>query len=237
MWRRLTLICTIGAIFAILLLLLNPVNSRFHRLMLLGCTGGVWLGLLIFFWKQKSVRILFIILPALFAIPFALPGGEINVAELRDDYVRRMIEFEGTIYHWGGETSRGIDCSGLPRRAYRDALLSYGIRHADGGTLRTYVEQWWFDASAKALGEGYREYTRPLGLSGTIREMDYEDLMPGDLAVTTSGAHILAYAGDGKWIQADPGIGTVVTLNGRRDKNGWLITPVTTHRWQLLTKH
>lgn len=67
--------------------------------------------------------------------------------------------------------------------------------------------------------------------------MGYEDLVPGDLAVTTSGVHILAYAGEGKWIQADPGIGAVATLDGRTADNVWFRTPVTTHRWQLLTQN
>jgi hypothetical protein len=63
--------------------------------------------------------------------------------------------------------------------------------------------------------------------------MSYAGLVPGDLAVTTSGIHILAYAGDEQWIQADPGIGAVATLSGRTADNRWFDTPVTTHRWQL----
>lgn len=163
-----------------------------------------------------------------------LPGGKIDAVELRQDYVQRLAGFESVKYYWGGENFHGIDCSGLPRRALRDSLLAYGIRHFSGRAFRSYLEQWWFDASAKALGEGYRDYTSPIGVTGTIREMNYEGLVPGDLAVTTSGVHILAYAGDGQWIQADPGIGEVATLSGRTDDNPWFLEPVTTHRWQIL---
>ncbi|MCX6868128.1 MAG: NlpC/P60 family protein [Verrucomicrobia bacterium] len=216
---------------------LNPVNSMILRLAFLGCFVGAWIGYTTLSWKRKPLRVAALILPLLAAIPFILTGGKIDANELRQDYVRRMAEFEGTKYFWGGESSRGIDCSGLPRRALRDALLAYGARHFNGRAFRGYVEQWWFDASAKALGEGYRNYTSPVGITGTIHEMDYRDLAPGDLAVTTSGVHVLAYAGDGRWIQADPGIRAVVTLDGRTGDNGWFLTPVTTHRWQLLAQH
>ena len=236
MWRHLILICTLGAFAGIFVIPLNPVNSKILKLAFLACILGAWVGFTILTWKHKPVRIAALILPLAAAIPFILPGGEIDAEELRQDYVRRMSDYEGTKYHWGGESSRGIDCSGLPRRALRDAMLAYGFRHFNSRAFRGYVEQWWFDASAKALGEGYRDYTSPIGTEGTIREMDYGSLVPGDLAVTTSGVHILAYAGNGKWIQADPGIGAVATLDGRTDDNGWFGTPVTTHRWKLLAK-
>jgi hypothetical protein len=237
MWRRLILICTLGAVAGIFVIPLNPVNSKILKLALLGCIAGAWVGFTILTWKRKPVRLAALILPLLAAIPFILPGGEIDTEELSQDYVRRMSDFEGTKYYWGGESSRGIDCSGLPRRALRDALLAYGLRHFNGRAFRGYVEQWWFDASAKALGEGYRDYTNPIGTKGTIKEMDYGALIPGDLAVTANGVHILAYAGDGKCIQADPGIGAVATLDGRTADNGWFRIPVTTHRWQLLTQN
>lgn len=234
MWRRLILILTVGAIAGILVIPLNPVNSKILKLALLACIVGAWTGSTILGWKRKPLRSVALILPFIVLIPFILPSGDIDPAEMRQDYVRRMNEFEGTKYFWGGESSRGIDCSGLPRRAFRDALLTYGIKHFNGRAFRAYIEQWWFDASAKALGEGYRSYTSPIGTSGTIQKMDYASLVPGDLAVTTSGVHILAYAGDGQWIQADPGIGAVATLDGRTDNNSWFGAPVTTHRWQLL---
>ena len=234
MWTRLLLIFTLSAFAGIFMIPLNPVNSRILKIVFLGCVFGAWVGFAILTWKRKPLRVVALILPLLAALPFILPVGKFDKDELRQNYVRRMGELEGTKYYWGGESSRGIDCSGLPRRALRDALLVYGFVHLNGGAFRSYLEQWWFDASAKALGEGYRDYTSPIGTNGTIREMDYRGLIPGDLAVTTNGVHILAYAGEGQWIQADPGIGSVVTLDGRTDDNSWFRTPVTTHRWQLL---
>jgi len=236
MLRRLIQVYTLGAFAGIFVIQFNPVNSKILNLALLGCIGGVWIGSTILVWKRKHLRVAALILPLLGTIPFILPGGEIDVEELRQDYVRRMSEFEGTKFYWGGEGFRGIDCSGLPRRALGDALLAYGIRHLDGRAFRGYVEQRWFDANAKALGAGYRGYTTPIGTTGKIREMGYEALVPGDLAVTTNGVHILAYVGDDQWIQADPGIGAVATLDGHADDNAWFRMPVTTHRWQVLSQ-
>lgn len=233
MWKRLTLIGTLGAIAGIFLIPLNPVNGGTLKLALLACLAGAWLGLVILTWQRRRLRPVVLVLPVLAAIPFLLPGGAIHGDELREDYVRRMSGYEGTKYFWGGESPRGIDCSGLPRRALRDALVSYGVRHLNGRAFRCFLEQWWFDASAKALGEGYRDYTVPLGTTGTIQKMTYEGLVPGDLAVTADGIHILAYLGDGVWIQADPGIGAVASLPGRTAGNSWFDTPVTTHRWRL----
>lgn len=234
LYRRLVLICALGSLAGIFLIPLNPVNSKLLKIAFLGCVSGAWLGLVILGWPKKPVRWFAFLLPILVAIPFSLPGGEIDSDELRKDYLRRMAEFEDTKYFWGGESARGIDCSGLPRRALRDALLAYGFRHFNGDAFRQYAGQWWYDASAKALAAGYRNYTSPLEVTGTIREMNHDTLVPGDLAVTTNGVHILAYVGNGMWIQADPSIGKVATLHGREDDNTWFKVPVTTHRWSLL---
>jgi hypothetical protein len=237
MWRHLIGIGMFGALAGIIMISLNPVNSKALNLALLGCVAAVWAGFTILAWRRKPLRLAAIALPFLAAIPLILPGRAIDPDELRRDYVKRMVGFEGTKYHWGGESARGIDCSGLPRRALRNALLAYGIKHVNGRALRAYVSHWWFDASARALGEGYRDYTLPLATTGTIREMDYADLIPGDLAVTTCGVHILAYAGDGLWIQADPGIGAVAILDGRADDNPWFHSQTSTHRWQILSRN
>lgn len=235
MWRRLIIICTIGAIVGIVLSPMNPINSKLYKLAFLGCIGGSWLGLLLLSWKVKPVRLLLLALPFLLVVPFLLPAGDVDGEELRKDYVNRMERLDGVKYVWGGESARGIDCSGLPRRAYRDALLSYGVKHANGRAFRAYVEQWWHDASAKALGEGYRDYTINLSQVGNIREMSYDKLIPGDLAVTQNGIHVVVYLGDGKWIQADPGAGKVITLDGRDGDNAWFDTPISMHRWGFVT--
>ncbi|MDF1751553.1 MAG: NlpC/P60 family protein [Verrucomicrobiales bacterium] len=235
-WNRLLKIGTVGALAGMFVVPINPVHSTFYNLAFLGCVVATWVGITILVWKRKPLRYGALILLLLVATPFLLPGRGVDAASLSDDYVHRMTEFEGTPYHWGGENSRGIDCSGFPRRALRDALLASGIRTLNGRCFRLWAEQWWFDASAKALSEGYRGYTTPIGNTGTIEQMNDENLIPGDLAVTTSGVHILAYVGNGKWIQADPGIGAVKTLDGRSDDNVWFRTPVTTHRWQLLNQ-
>lgn len=235
-WRRLLLILTLVAVGVAGVVVLHPLNSLLIRLALLGCVAGSWMGMVVLGWRWRWWRVGLLVLPVVAMVPVMLPGGEIDGEELRADYVRRLGVFEGTRYYWGGESARGIDCSGLPRRAMRDALLAYGLRHGNGRAIREWVGQWWFDASARALAEGYRGYTVPVGMAGTIREMDYGKLRPGDLAVTASGVHILAYAGGGRWIQADPGMGRVVTLDGRADANGWFLSMVTVHRWRVVAE-
>ena len=233
-WRRLLLILTVGAVLGTLVIPFNPVADKMYRVALLASLSGAWLGLLLLLWRRRLLRWGWLAATILLAWLCALPGAPFQESELRAAYVQGMRNLAGTKYVWGGESSRGIDCSGLPRKALRDALFSYGIRHCDGGALREFARQWWFDASARSLGEGYRHYTLPLPTHGTIRQMDYSGLLPGDLAVTTSGLHILAYLGGDMWIQAEPGIGAVAILNGRHDANGWFNQPVTTHRWSVL---
>jgi len=234
-WRLLTLIASLGSFAGVFVLNLHPVNSTLLKLTMLGLIGGAWLGATVLSWQRNTLRRIALSLPLLAIIPFLLPGRDIDANELRNDYVNRVSQFEGTKYFWGGESPRGIDCSGLPRRAFRDALLSYGFRSGNGRAFRGWAEQWWFDASADALGEGYRDYTKPIGGGSSIREMEYSKLIPGDLAVTKGGVHILVYAGEGRWSQADPGTGAVVTLDGKGDRNGWFEIPVTTHRWTMIS--
>jgi hypothetical protein len=231
---RIAWILLIGCAVGVVILLRNPINSKVLNLAFLLCIVGTWVTLTFLLWQNKIARYVMAAIPVLAAILFLLPANRINDTELRHDYLKRLNQFENTPYVWGGENSRGIDCSGLPRRALRDALFTYGIRHGNGTAIREAAAQWWYDTSAQALSQGYRDTTIGLGITGTIREIDTTPLQPGDLAITTNGIHLIVYAGEGKWIQADPGIGHVATLDGRTADNLWFLSPVTMHRWSVL---
>lgn len=236
MTRRIAYFLFIGSCAGIAILLRNPVNSKLLNLAYLLCIGGAWVSLLFLCWQRKFARYVIAVIPLLFALPFLLPSREINSTELRTDYVARMKNLENTPYFWGGENSHGIDCSGLPRRALRDALFAQGFKNANGHAFREYARHWWYDTSAQAMSEGYRDMTQALGIEGTVRDLDNTQLLPGDLAVTKNGIHVMAYAGDGQWIQADPGIGFVKTLDGKSADNHWFEMPVTIHRWKYFTQ-
>lgn len=234
MARRLVLYCTVLALAASAVLPWMPAPMGLTKLAWMVATTAAWAGLLTLFWKRRWARAALLLMPLVAVMPFCLPGRAIDTATLRDDYVRRLVDLEGTAYVWGGESRRGIDCSGLPRRAYRDALLLYGLRHANGRAIRGWAEQWWFDASARALGEGYRNHTTAVNAAGPLSTMEYAALRPGDMAVTRNGVHVLVYLGDNQWINADPGAGAVVTFDGRTGTSGWRRSLVTAHRWREL---
>jgi hypothetical protein len=213
---------------------LVPEHSKMVNLGLLMGILAAGAGVLGLWGRKKFIRLTLLLAFAAALLPFALPGRPLDAVSLRQDYVKRMTSFEGTPYFWGGESRRGIDCSGLPRRALRDALLAQGLRTGNGRAFRSAFENWWYDASALALSSGFREYARPLPGGGKIQELETSGLLPGDFAVTANKTHLLAYAGDGKWIQADPGLNIVITLHGQKDRNSWFQTEVSLHRWTLL---
>lgn len=235
MSKKLPAFIITGCAAILLFDVLSPISSLIFKAAFLVASAGLWLGVLMVFWQRRTARLILLMLPLLAALPWLLPARPADTQALRSLYVRRLQSFEGTTYVWGGESHRGIDCSGLPRRALREALFFQGFQTLNGGLLREALKQWWFDASARAIQQGYRHLAEPLDTTpGPIRKLEPAALLPGDLAVTTSGIHMLVYMGKGQWIQADPGINAVVTMDAVSSPNAWFDQPVSLHRWTIL---
>jgi cell wall-associated NlpC family hydrolase len=134
---------------------------------------------------------------------------------LRRRFAERLKDYDGVRYIYGGENQRGVDCSGLVRAAMIRALADRGLTSLDSGMLRSAFTLWWHDTNAIQLGKGANGLTLPLPEGSPMPMRAAQNLRPGDLAVTTSGSHVLAYLGDQRWIEADPDVARVqiVDLN------------------------
>ncbi|MBB5352079.1 hypothetical protein HNR46_002320 [Haloferula luteola] len=217
------------------MILRHPVSSGWLRLGWVLCGSSALLLLLALVWRKRVWRWSLVGSGALVLwVGLLLPQRAIEPTKLRKGYLERLVHYRGTPYFWGGEGRQGIDCSGLPRRALRDALAEEVFRRGNGTALRALLEMWWFDSSAKALSEGYRGWTRSTGVHGTVSTLTDEKLEPGDLAVTEGGVHVMVYLGEGQWIQAEPDRAKVVVSDGKSDPTAWFDLPVGVHRWSLL---
>lgn len=224
----------IGGLTGLVILAVWPYHDGVLRYGLPLAVLVTWSAALGYGWRWKLWRFVLLALPVGLVFPFCLPDREIDPKRLRNRYVAAMERLEGVTYVWGGESQRGIDCSGLPRRALRDALWETGMETGNGLVFRKWAEQWWFDTSAKALGQNYRGFTRPVGMSGKLRELNYNHIMPGDLAVTADGRHVMVYLRKGNWIQSDPMASQVTVDHAERSQNAWFSSSVTIHRWMVL---
>jgi hypothetical protein len=216
-------------------LALFPVGSRITRLASLVLTFIVWFGFVALVWRRQSLRFLLLGITIIALILLVLPSRAIPPPHtLRSDYIAELRRYDGVPYYWGGESSRGIDCSGLIRRGLIDALLRRGVRTFDTGLIRRAIRLWWDDCSASALGAQHHRLTVRLFDAPSINVLDHSKLLPGDLAVTADGVHILAYLGESRWIEADPEAGRVITVAAPSADNPWFQTPMRVVRWSML---
>ena len=210
-----------------------PIDTTLTRIAAVALAFACWALVVALAWPRNRRRIVALFAPLPLAL-LLLPGGAADPAALRSACVRAMRRYEGTRYVWGGEGRLGIDCSGLVRRGLIDALVRDGIARAHPASARAAVALWWRDCSARSLGEGWRDLTIPVTAAPSIRALDESVLLPGDLAVTRDGVHVLAYAGDSEWIEADPTLMKVVTVRASDPGIGWLGIPVHVVRWRAL---
>jgi NlpC/P60 family len=220
--------------FLSLVILIQPLGYTLMRAATVLVLIAVWVGGLYFSWRRVPVRIVGIIITLCLSLLLILPGRPTDLAALRADYLQAMRGYEGTRYVWGGENRQGIDCSGLIREGLIQANLQQGIIRFNPALVRQGLAMWWFDLSAKALSDGERGWTTKLFRAESINAIDLSQLLPGDLAATVDGLHILAYLGENKWIEADPGVLRVITVSVPEVANYWFNVPVYALRWRQL---
>ena len=217
----------------LLSLLLCPIRLGALHLGIVICVLLLWGGALFLGFSHKLVRFLCFAL-VLLAACLLLPGRPADPNALRRAYTASLLRYEGTKYLWGGGNAHGIDCSGLVERGLIDADFAQGLSTANPHLLRAGLSLWWYNRSAKALGEGYRGDTSLRLTTPSLNTLDYSQLLPGDIAVTTSGAHTLAYLGNRIWIEADPNLlygDSVITVQTPA-RNAWFRLPMRILRWR-----
>lgn len=101
---------------------------------------------------------------------------------------------------------------------------------------RRALSLWWHDCTAKALGETHDGLTGHQLNTASLNKLDHSKILPVDLAVTRSGVHIMAYLGGDTWIEADPGVGRVITVLVPTIDNLWCDTSMTIVRWNVLSQ-
>lgn len=213
----------------------TPIPFTLLKIAALVCVGLLFLGV-VFGWRHgKWVGFGS---AALLASLMLWPAKAPDVPGLRSRYIAALNSYSGTPYVWGGENGRGIDCSGLMRRAMIDALWSQGWARQDAGCWREAVHIWWRDCSAREMKAGYDGRIAELFPAKSLNALDTSSLQPGDLAVLKSGVHVLAFVGGQTWIQADPNLangGDKVIHTTAPSKNGWFGQSVVICRWKILS--
>lgn len=198
-----------------------PVSNKATRIGSLAAFGVALVLLLVASWPRVWCRLSCLAVGLAFAVFLLWPATPLNPKLLRRDFVASLRRYEGIRYHWGGENFTGIDCSGLVRRGWVDAWVIRGLCDLNPSLIRQALRLWWHDFSASDLGEGRNGLTVPVAVSASINDLEYKTVVPGDLAVTTIGEHVMAYLGGRLWIEADPVAGRVITVKAPCQTNAW----------------
>jgi cell wall-associated NlpC family hydrolase len=202
-------------------------------------TVGVWLLAGIFHgtvWLRRSPRARgpAVIVLLLLAVWLIWAGRPPDPARLRETYVRQLLSYRSTRYVWGGETHAGIDCSGLARVAWLEAMVSEGLCTANPRLLGPELWTcWWNDVSATAFGDGAFGYTRPVTTVPCLDRSSHAGILPGDLAIALP-RHVLIYIGKRRWIEATSAHGVAVFTATPTVSRRYYQMPVRIVRWRWL---
>lgn len=127
-----------AAAFAVLLVaLVYPISIGVIRLFVVVAVPTLWICAVLLVRRRKTIAVI-IALAGLLVLGFAaLPGRRLDPVKLRRTYVDELRRYEGSRYVWGGENRRGIDCSGLVRRALINAHMRLAVSTLNPTGLRT----------------------------------------------------------------------------------------------------
>ena len=220
---------------AIAILINNPINRRSTNLTIIALVVLLVGSVFVLFWKIKIIRYTVITLLVAMSVFLALSGAEVDIKVLKSEYVEALRKYEGVDYLWGGESKAGIDCSGLVRKGLIDTYFKVGVTNISPQYIRRALYIWFFDSSAEALRDGYRDYTVTLIRDITLNTTDYSLISEGDIMVTEDGLHTMVYIGDNSWIQADPGEGKVIIEKAPSKGNNWYNVKSRIVRWKDLS--
>lgn len=183
-----------------------PIRTGLTRMSLLALTFLTISGGIALTWRIRILRFLIVgICIAVSLFLFWPSASSPDPTVLRWLYIQHLQKYKETKYVYGGENRLGVDCSGLVREGMIEALLSYGIVHHHPGAVRAALHLWWHDSNAIMLGK-MPELTRPVKGQDYVALHNTSGIEAGDLALTQSGSHVLAYLGNNRWIEADPGL-------------------------------
>lgn len=232
--RRLLSLLWAMAIALLIADCLIPVSSFATRSSGIGLMLVSWFGMIFLTWRRRWIRFGLLAFTGL-SVCFLVAPSPARMAPptLRQDFLVGLRRYQGVAYYWGGESFRGIDCSGLIRRGLIDSAFSRGLRSLNPGLVRFALWLWWHDCTASDLGEEYRYMTLHVLDTPSVNQLDLSRILPGDLAVTASGVHIMAYLGGNTWIEADPGAGRVITVTTPCETNAWFREPMKIVRWGI----
>ena len=216
-------------------MLLWPVNSLSLRIGILLALFAIIAGSIVVVWKRRALLIPLVGIYAAIGLFLLLPGHPLeNSSELNEPYVEALLAYDGVPYVWGGESRFGMDCSGLVRKGFQNALLSKGLVTGNPFLVRGAIDIWWNDTTAAEIDRGYDGRTVHVTNCVKLNALDSAKLQPGDLAVSTSGTHVMAYLGGNEWIGADPGEMKVTIFRVPQARNGWFSCPMNIVRWNKI---
>lgn len=188
--RILTALWGVG-IAALFVVTQYPIRIGISRLLIVALSLWVW-GLAMYVSRRKKWLAGTILAFGVMVVAFALsPGRSIDPNRLRAEYVRQLQRHEGATYVWGGENWLAMDCSGLVRLGLIDSYMKIAFATMNPAALRRGLDLWWHDCSARSLRDQYRNNAVPLFSAEAINDIAPALLKPGDIAVTSDGAHVL----------------------------------------------